>query len=172
MKTPKYPIQPALQKVIQHSRLPVDSVELGRMRNISRANILHILVKRSDRWLSILSVRGDDPLLGKKYRCYQDDFPLGFLSWFPKALEDFRKPPAEGGLHAGAMSSIDYDIEGEMLCVQRTVEGYEVLNRSRNASLGTLYRPVSIEFTENFLYQEGLLNLIQKLGDQYDKGLI
>ena len=173
MIVPKYSVLPSLEKIDHHDQLPSMAVELGRIRNVSRANGLYIFVKRSN-WLSILRVSERQLKTGYKYSCFQKDFPLAFLAWFPKALEDFCKPPAEGGLHAGAMSSIDYNVQGEMLCIQRSVEGYVAMNRSRNGRINqhASYMPTEIEFTETFLYDEGLLDLIKQLGEKYQKGLL
>ncbi|WP_199775591.1 hypothetical protein [Microbulbifer pacificus] len=113
------------------------------------------------------------------YRCSQADFPLGVLPWFADALTEFRKPPVQGGLHAGAMTSADEDVEGEMLCIQRSmnagrgVGGYAIVNRSRSDH-GKLwkndYHPQEITFADNFLYDAGLLDLIKDLGEKYRRG--
>lgn len=68
----------------------------------------------------------------KLHRELANDFPLRVLVWFPWTLEEFRNPPSEGGLHAGAMTTKDMDVGGEMLCVQSTSDGYALVNRSRN----------------------------------------
>lgn len=62
------------------------------------------------------------------YRCSQDDFPLEFLSWFPAALIEFQKPPVEGGLRAGAMTTPGIEVGGEMLCIQRAL-GVDMLSK-------------------------------------------
>ena len=111
---------------------------------------------------------------GDKYVCSQDDFPLKVLSWFSKTLEEFQKPPAEGGLHAGAMTSADEDVEGEMLCVQSATEGYYLVNWSRQSPLGfdDSYEPTEISLSYHLLYDLGILDLIKGLGEKYEKGLL
>ncbi|MGR2957214.1 hypothetical protein [Vibrio vulnificus] len=102
-----------------------------------------------------------------QYYCDQFDFPLRVLSWFPKALEEFRKPAAAGGLHAGAMTSADENVDGEMLCVQAATQGYHLVNRSRQSPLdvGSSYMPTRISFSYHFLYDLGFLDLLKKLGE-------
>lgn len=55
----------------------------------------------------------------------------------PKALADFEKPPVDGGLPSGAMSSADQSVDGEMPSVIRAIGddrghgGYTIDNWSR-----------------------------------------
>ncbi|MFC6633029.1 hypothetical protein [Microbulbifer taiwanensis] len=101
------------------------------------------------------------------------------MPWFADALTEFRKPPVEGGLHAGAMTSADEDVESEMICIERAmnagpcVGGYAIVNWSRRSRLGSReehFSPQEITFADNFLYKYGLLNLIKGLGHKYRHG--
>ena len=169
----KYPLKPALPKIIRHDQLPADAIELARLQDTEDHKNLYTFVQR-DQKLSILTSFVMHLKTGDKYVCCQDDFPLKVLSWFPRALTDFQKPPAEGGLHAGAMTSADEDVDGEMLCVQSTIDGYSLVNRSRQSPLGfdDSYEPTEISLSYHLLYDLGLLDLIKELGEKYEKGLL
>ncbi len=115
------------------------------------------------------------------YRCAQNDFPMKFLPWFSSALTEFQKPPSEGGLHAGAMTSADEDVGGEMLCIQRVMSisrgqgGYCVLNRSRcerGKDVNNKFTSHEVSWADNFLYEDGLLDLIIELAEKYQRGEI
>lgn len=162
----KYPVQPALPTITHHDQLPMGAIEIGRLLDTTEAEDLYVLVKR-DNYLSILTAYKN--LKTHQYYCKQFDFPLRVLSWFPKALEEFRKPPAAGGLHAGAMTSADENVDGEMLCVQVATQGYYLVNRSRQSPLGGghSYMPTEISFSYHFLYDLGFFDLLKKLGEQY-----
>ncbi|WP_347360641.1 hypothetical protein [Vibrio vulnificus] len=162
----KYPVQPALPTITQHDQLPTGAIEIGRLLDTTEAEDLYVLVKR-DNYLSILTAYRN--LKTHQYYCKQFDFPLRVLSWFPKALEEFRKPPVAGGLHAGAMTSADENVDGEMLCVQLATQGYHLVNLSRQSPLGDVdsYMPTRISFSYHFLYDLGFLDFLKKLGEQY-----
>ncbi|MBL4608151.1 MAG: hypothetical protein JKY01_10035 [Pseudomonadales bacterium] len=164
-----YPVKPALEKISRHDKLPKGAVELGRCFDATDGKMLYVLVKRRE-YLSIL-VSWEHPVT-HKYSCKQFDFPLKVLSWFPKALEDFRKPPAEGGLHAGGMTSADEAVDGEMHCVQSGTEGYFLVNRSRQSPLGfdDSYSPTDLALSYVLLYDLGFLALFETLGEKYERG--
>jgi hypothetical protein len=129
---------------------------------------LYTLVKQ-EQYLSLLVSYSCGP--DNEYYCDQYDFPLKVLSWFPWALEEFRKPPAEGGLHAGAMISKDMDVDGEMLAVGSTTDGYFLTNWSRNKQGSrSTYNPVDISLSWDFLYTLGFLELWKSLGERYEQG--
>ncbi len=170
----EYPLLPALETIERHDALPPNSVHLGglamgenpedaKIEFIQRGAFLSIL-----RW-SILKLK-----TGPKYSCHQYDFPLKALSWFPKALAEFQRPPTDGGLHAGAMVSKDQDVDGEMLAVGSTTQGYVLKNRSRDArginAHPDFYRPVTLEMSYEMLNDRGLLRLWKELGEKYDAG--
>lgn len=175
IQKPKYPVKDQLPRIDHHERLPSGATELARINDPNSSDVL-VFVQQG-KHLSILEAvsrlrKGSIPY----YRCSQSDFPLGVLPWFPEALIDFQKPPAEGGLHAGGMTGADENVEGEMLCIQRAmnagpgVGGYAILNRSRKNRLVRIkehFRPQEITFSDNFLYEAGLLSLIKDLGDKY-----
>ncbi|RMF18862.1 MAG: hypothetical protein D6758_03335, partial [Gammaproteobacteria bacterium] len=81
----------------------------------------------------------------------------------------FRKPPAEGGLHAGAMMAPEEDVDGEMLAVGSTTDGYSITNFSRSSNPG-YYNPAAIYLTWEQLYEMGLLDLWKQLCDKYERG--
>ena len=165
----KYPLLQPLSRINQHDQLPSSSVELGRCLDTSNGNEELYTIIKNENHLSVLISYHCGP--NDQYYCDQFDFPLKALSWFPWALEEFRKPPAEGGLHAGAMTSKDMDVDGEMLCVQSTTDGYALVNRSRNQQdTGSNYDPVDISLSWEFLYELGFLDLWKSLGEKYERG--
>lgn len=169
----EYPILAPLPVIQRHDQLPHGTLELGRCMNTSTGREkLHVLVKHQGHLSILVSYRAGP---NDQYYCDQFDFPLKALSWFPKALEEFRKPPAEGGLHAGAMISKDMDVDGEMLAVGSTSDGYCLTNWSRNDheyDFDDDYKPTDISFTYDFLYHLGFLSLWKALGEKYERGEI
>ena len=174
--TPKYPVLKPLPVIQQHDKLPDCANYLGHcLDNTSGRDKLFTLVNHENH-LSLLVSYCAGP--NDQYYCDQYDFPLKSLSWFPIALEEFRKPPAEGGLHAGAMISKDVDIDGEMLAVGSTTNGYCLINRSRNDHSYDNYKaeehymPIEISLSYEFLYRLGFLDLWKSLGEKYKRGEI
>ncbi|MFD1216264.1 hypothetical protein [Microbulbifer celer] len=180
IQKPKYPVKEQLPKIEHHEQIPSGAVELARMIEPNEDDIM-VLVRQGD-YLSILQADKEPRKLrnGKLiYSCSQNDFPLGVLPWFSKALTEFQKPPAEGGLHAGAMTSPDEEVEGEMLCIERAMNagpgigGYAVVNWSRKSRLVRLeghFRPQEVTFADNLLYDSGMLDLVKDLGEKYRRG--
>ena len=177
---PLYHVEAPLPKITDPFNLPAGMIELGKIEDTVNENWWY-LIKNNEK-LSILKYHLSTLPDGSELRiCKHRDFPLGFLSWYPKALTDFQKPPSQGGLHAGAMSSADQNVEGEMLCIQacmatdRTGGGYAVLNRTRcedGYDPDTEFEAQEISWSEHFLFDVGMLKLIKDLGDKYEKGLI
>jgi hypothetical protein len=172
--TPKYPVLESLSVIPQHDPLPTGVNYLGHcLDNTSGRDKLFTLTNHRNH-LSLLVSYHAGP--NDQYFCKQYDFPLKALSWFPKALEEIRKPPAEGGLHAGAMISKDVDVDGEMLAVGSTTSGYCLINRSRNDHRNDHHRPeehyapIEISLSYNFLYRLGFLDLWKSLGEKYERG--
>jgi hypothetical protein len=165
----KYTVLKSLPQISHHEQLPYDAEEIGCFLDTLLED-LYVFVKRKN-ILSILVSFTRHLKTGDEYSCFQYDFPLKALSWFPKALENFRKPPSEGGLHAGAMTSTDEDVDGEMLCVQRTTDGYCIVNRSRQSPLAfdESYEPTDLSLSHNFLYRLGFLDLWKSLGEKYER---
>lgn len=169
----KYPLVEPLPKIVRHDDLPAGAVELARcVDSMSGTDPeLFMLVKR-DRYLSVVSSLVWQSNRGPKYLCASYDFPIRVLSWFPKALEEFRKPSAQGGPHPGAMTSDDEDVDGEMLCVQSTTDGYYLVNRSRQSPIGpgAGYVPTRCPLTYTLLYDLGFLEVWKDLGEKYERG--
>ena len=140
-----------------------ENPEDAKIEFIQRGAFLSIL-----RW-SILKLK-----TGPKYSCHQYDFPLKVLSWFPKALAEFQRPPSDGGLPAGAMISKDQDVDGEMLAVGSTTQGYNITNWSRDAdgvdADPNYYEPTTLDLSYELLNDFGLLRVWKELGDKYDSG--
>lgn len=171
-KVQEYPLEKPLSHIRRHDQLPSGTVELGRCldnRPEDRER-LYVLVKHEGH-LSVLMSYHSGP--NDQYYCKQFDFPLKALNWFPWALEKFRKSPAEGGQHAGAMISGDMNVDGEMLAVGSTTDGYAITNWSRNQQDPVSdYDPVDISLNWNFLYKLGFLDLWKSLGEKYERGEI
>ncbi|MFC3151069.1 hypothetical protein ACFOEK_08520 [Litoribrevibacter euphylliae] len=168
-----YPLLPPLEKILQHDLLPSGSTIVGQLRKGSKENNPnYVFVKRGAN-LSILITYVTHRMGNREYICDQYDFPLKVLSWFPKALEEFKRPPAEGGLHAGAMISKDQDVDGEMLAIGSTTRGYKLVNRTRDAdgvdADPDFYEPTSLSLEYDLLEDYGLLNFWKSLGEKYER---
>ena len=164
-----YPLKTPLVHIHRHDQIPSFAKELGRRpdRSTGREK-LYVLVQQHQYLTALVAYRAGPQ---DQYYCDQYDFPLRVLVWFPWALEEFRKSPSEGGLHAGAMTSADMDVDGEMLCVQNTSDGYALVNRSRNKQDPISdYDPVDISLSWDFLYKDGFLDLWKSLGEKYERG--
>ena len=72
------------------------------------------------------------------------------------------------------MISKDQDVDGEMLAVGSTTQGYNITNWSRDAdgvdADPDYYEPTSFSMTYEMLNDCGLLKLWKELGDKYDMG--
>lgn len=169
----KYPLIEALPKISRHDDLPADALELARCVDAVSGTDpeLFMLIKR-DQCLSVVSSLVWSSNRGSRYLCASYDFPLRVLSWFPKALEEFRKPSAQGGPRPGAMTSDDEEVDGEMLCVQSTTKGYYLVNWSRvdPVRVGTEYVPTQCDLTYTLLYDLGFLEVWKSLGQKYERG--
>lgn len=173
-----YPVKPDLPLITRHDQFPSGCKQLANISDNTCDR--HLYFVNNHGFLSILDMvdrqRKDGSWL---YNCAQDDFPLEFLIWFPIALEEFQKAPAEGGLHAGGMTTPDMNVGDEMLCLQRALGvdqargGYAVMNRSRcvrGKSIETSFTPHEVIWASRFLYEGGLLALINELGERLKKG--
>ena len=167
----KYPLANPLARFKRHDQLPSNAKHLLELIDDSDGgDKTYTFVKLGNHLSILISYYIFNP---PEYYCDQLDFPLAVLSWFPKALEEFRKPPSEGGLHAGAMISKDIDVDGEMLALGSSTDGYYIINRSRNQQDPVVdYDPAEVPLSWHFLYEVGLLEKWKKLGEQYDKGQI
>ncbi|MGR5150211.1 hypothetical protein ACQKP8_27150 [Photobacterium alginatilyticum] len=177
LRKPKYPLKSQLPEVTNHNHLPAGAIELARIQDSVHPTLFYLFVKNADH-LTIVTPRYLHLKNGTtRYFCVQTDFPMGFLPWLAHALSEFQKTAAEGGLHSGAMASTDQNVDGEMLCIQRTMgskghnePGYTFLNCTRckrNTFIENDYRPQEINFSEQFIFNGGLLELIQELADKY-----
>ncbi|HTF95542.1 MAG TPA: hypothetical protein VL995_05395 [Cellvibrio sp.] len=173
-----YPVKPDLPSITRHDQLPTGCKQLASISD--NTSDRHLYFVNNHGFLSILDMvdrqRKDGSWL---YHCAQDDFPLELLIWLPIALEEFQKPPAEGGLHAGGIATPDMNVGGEMLSLVRALGsdqgrgGYGVDNYSRcvrDKNIETSFTPHSVSWASRFLYEGGLLNLIIELGEKLKVG--
>jgi hypothetical protein len=177
---PPYAVKPGLPEITRHDQLPPNCKLLANIKD--NTNSTHWYFVNNNGYLSILDVvdrQLDDG--GRLYNCGHDDFPLELLTWFPSALAEFQKPPSEGGLHAGGMTTPDMEVGGEMLCVQRALGvdqdrgGYIAGNNSRckkDYDPETEFEPHEVCWASRFLYEGGLLDLIKDLGEKLEDGKI
>ena len=178
---PEYPLKKNIRKIEDHKHLPPGAVELARIQDtVSHQNALWVFVK-NENMLSILKPR-DVRLknMPPRYRCAQDDFPLEALAWFPQALTGFQEGKGGGGI----MSSADHDVGGEMLAVITLMGiddrrgGYSVENKSRchrrvaEEDINTYYEPHEVSWPTRFLYEGGLMDLLEDLAKRYEDGKI
>lgn len=175
-----YSLKVALPEITRHDFLPAGCTVLADLKDNTCST--HWYFVKNNGFLSILDVANRTLADGSNYyRCSNDDFPLEFLTWFPDALIEFQKTPAEGGLYAGAMTTPDIEVGGEMLCVQRALGvdqdrgGYAVMNRSRcvkNKNIEISFTPHEVIWASRFLYDGGLLDLIKYLGQKLVEGKV
>ena len=176
----KYSIKNNITQINHHDQLPPGTTKLAEIRDSLNSQHDTLMFVKNSGCLSILNhatrVKKDGSPF---YRCSQADFPMEFLPWFAKALTEFQKPPIEGGLPSGAMTSADEDVGGEMLCIQRAMGaagglgGYAVLNRSRcerRYDANTEFEPHEVSWGDNFLFEDGLLDLIKDLANKFEQG--
>lgn len=168
-----YSLIPPLAKIARHDQLPPGAKKIAQLSiGMTEYDPTYFFIMRKNK-LSILISHIMDLTTGDRYVCNQYDFPLSVLSWFPKALEEFRRPPGQGGLHAGAMISKDEDVDGEMLAVGSTTRGYNVTNWSRDAegvdADPDYYEPTTLGLDYELLYDHGLLGLWKSLGEKYER---
>ncbi len=101
----------------------------------------------------------------------QVEFPLAIVAWLPWALEEkFFKAPNEGGIPAGSISYRD-TLEGESLLMNRSggVAGYRLVNMSRYDYISSVdYQ--DIQFTDQWLFDQGLLDQFKAWAEQYRNG--
>ena len=101
----------------------------------------------------------------------QGEFPLAIVTWLPWALEEkFFKGPNEGGIPAGSISYRD-TLEGESLLMTRSAAGpgYDLVNMSRHSYIDPdSYQ--EIQFTDQWLFDQGLLDQFKAWAEQYRNG--
>ncbi len=168
MYTPEYPLKDPLPRISHHEELPPGAVVLAQLTDTTYREEIYLFVKYHEFLIILISYK-----FHGEYQINQYDYPLKVLSWFPWALEEFRKPSNQTTIHATGMTTKDIDVDGEMLCVQSTSEGYALMNRSRDRKGikdPELFTPVDLSMLWNFLYPLGFLKLWKNLGEQYERG--
>lgn len=168
----RFPSKTPLAVISDHSKLPQNAklIDSQVLHEPLRDKLLSFVARGNTHLSILISTTYKLPDGSSKYSCLQHDFPLEVLVWFPKALEEFRKPPAQGGLHAGAMISDYADVGGEMLTVGRTTEGYALTNWSRCKHGNKTFAPVELALDSSFLFEQGFLQLWQRLGERLAQG--
>ncbi|WP_027671599.1 hypothetical protein [Rheinheimera baltica] len=165
----RFPSLSPLPLISDHTRLPQDAklIDSQVLHQPLRDKLLSFVTRGSSHLSILSSTTYELPDATLKYSCVQHDFPIEVLIWFPKALEEFRRPPAQGGLHAGAMISNYVDVCGEMLTVGRTTEGYALTNWSRSKHGNKSFAPIELALDSYFLFEQGFLQRWQSLGERY-----
>ena len=167
---PKYSLKAPLPLITDLNNLPTGIQKIATITEINDAGVekTHNLFKYTNFLCWHRSY-----ILMDKWRFQQYDYPLSVLSWLPKALKGYRTPPSQGGMPAGAISSGDSDVDGEMLCIQGLYDGgYSLINRSRDKQPISNYdhNPAELMLPGKFIAESGVLDVIEQLGNQYDSG--
>lgn len=164
MKT--YPISAPLSEITNPAILPIGVVELGQIVDTLNFNQRFVFYNNHGH-LSIVEIDQRTLPNGKEMRgFYQSDFPMDFLTWFPKILAAFRLPP--NTTPYSTMMTPEESVGGEMLAISRAVAaggdgrpGYSVFNFSRACHDGQDL--MEITWIESFLFEGGLLKLIESM---------
>lgn len=105
----------------------------------------------------------------------QIELPLPAIRWFINVIEQkFFKPPEEGGLPADKLSYKE-TVAGENLHVLRTMSagcdhpGYKITNSSRRSHLSS-DDPQRVAFSDPWLFDNGLMDYLKQLADDYEQG--
>lgn len=105
---------------------------------------------------------------------YQFEMPLSGIRWFINVIEQkFFKSPDEGGLPANKLSYEEI-VGGEDLHVMRTLgggdrPGYVITNASRRSHIAERNMQ-ELEFSDRWLFQDGLMDYLRELADKYEQG--
>lgn len=168
----RFPSLSPLPVISDHTLLPQDAklIDSQVLHQPLRDKLLSFVTRGTSHLTILSSTTYELPDGTLKYSCVEYDFPLEVLIWFPKALDEFRRPPALGGLHAGAMISDYVDVSGEMLTVGRTTEGYALTNWSRCKHGNKSFAPIDLALDSHFLFEQGFLQRWQSLGERYKQG--
>lgn len=169
----KYPLVEPLPKISRHDDLPASAVELARCVDaVSDTDPELFMLVQRDAYLSVVRSLVWRSKRGPMYLCSSYDYPLAALSWFPRALEQFRKPSSRGGLYPGAMTSGEEDVYGEMLSIESATRGYFLVNDSRQDPIGppSEYAPTRCSLTFTLLYDLGFLEVWKSLGENFERG--
>ena len=172
-ETPKYPLSDPLPYINDEKNLPSGVIWLGEFFEKDNGN--HVFYINQKDYLSIAFIYLHPLKNDGSYLYYQSDFPLKFLTWFPETLTKFRN-----GQYRGFMTP-EENVDGEMLAIARDMAlggpdkpGYTVYNFSRHQKAGKprvyhaedWFHPMYACWTEEFLFEGGLLKFIEDLGYQ------
>lgn len=176
IRKPRYPVSDPLPYIDDENNLPNGVVKLAELSESEyKAWEKYALYLSQNKFLSIVYIF---KARGGSLCYYQCDFPLRFLSWFPETLEKFRLPPGQSP-YRGFMTP-DENVDGEMLAISRDMAignrqepGYTAHNFSRHQYCGEPapwtdapnepFWEMSMTWTEKYLFDGGLLELIQHL---------
>ena len=126
------------------------------------------LVIHTDAWNPFEKIRDAD----------QEEFPLESLRWIIDTFEQgFFKKPTEGGV-SESVRMLHTHVNNELIginasanCCAEFQPGYEIWNASRNSYIteirGQTWPVPTYQFTQN-----GLLDKLKKIADDYEKGLL
>lgn len=163
-KKPLYNLNSPVTRVVSYTNLPPGCRALKAFNLSEDTDEDRIIFIDNNGLLSILYVSESILASGQALSVnVQTDVTFQFLDWFPKNLVEFMKPPAEGGLHAGAMITADEDVDGEMLSIYRiqSPSGYGVINRSRchwRYNPEKAFEDQRVRFTDYVLFDGGMLD--------------
>jgi hypothetical protein len=173
---PQYPVSDPLPYINDERNLPAGVVQLGELSE--KESKKYAFYTNQVNHLSIVYMLYDPFKKDGSFLYYQCDFPMKFLIWFPNTLEKFRLPPDQSP-YRGFMTP-EENVDGEMLAISRKMAadgknkpGYGVYNFSRHNDHGhpakwddtniESFWPMSMTWTEEFLFEKGLLDLIKDL---------
>lgn len=158
-----YPLQPNLPLIQHHLCLPVGVQELAHIHDFSIEGRTWSFLRSHQKLILLIHYRqrsGGDT----QYGYFQREFPLEFLSWFPKAVAQYQQCPGVG---------CESTIGDEHLRLQPSDvgRGYcALLNYSRcqrGYSPITDFRPQETIIAHHFIHQGGLLALIKEMARHY-----
>lgn len=105
----------------------------------------------------------------------QLEMPLAAIRWFINVIEQkFFKSPEQGGLPAHKLSFKE-QVSGEDLHVLRSMNagcdhpGYKITNSSRRSHLSS-DDPQTVSLSDPWLFDNGLMDFLKQLADDYEQG--
>ncbi len=108
-----------------------------------------------------------------KWLHYQIEFPKQGLQWFLDALENqFFQTEAEGGLPRGVFNC-EGEVGGERLKLRRAFDvggecGYAFITLDRKNENSVMSR--SYTFTDTFLFENGMIDLMKEIAAKIQRG--
>lgn len=161
-----YPASTPLQIITDPVSLPTGIAEIGQIVDTLNYNHRFVFYKNHGHLSIVKIVQRTMPNGRDVQRFYQTDFPMAFLTWFPRVLAAFRLAP--GASRSSTMMSPEESVSGEMLAIARAVAaggdgrpGYSVYNFSRACHKGIGL--MQITWIESFLFEGRLLKLIKSM---------